>query len=57
VGGGRAINVTASFGCATMDSDFQPNDPAELIKAADDAVYVAKHEGRNRVVAHKPPKP
>jgi diguanylate cyclase (GGDEF)-like protein len=54
VGGGRAINVTASFGCATMDSDFQPQDPSELLKAADDAVYVAKREGRNRVVAHRP---
>ncbi|MDB4988218.1 MAG: diguanylate cyclase [Myxococcaceae bacterium] len=52
VGGGRAINVTASFGVATMDPKFQPDDAAHLVKAADECVYAAKHAGRNRVVAH-----
>jgi two-component system, cell cycle response regulator len=52
VGGGRAINVTASFGIATMDKDFQPEDAAQLVKVADESVYAAKHAGRNRVHAH-----
>ena len=52
VGGGRAINVTASFGVATMDAKFQPEDAAQLVKSADECVYAAKHAGRNRVVAH-----
>lgn len=51
IGGGRAINVTASFGVATMDESFQVEDPAELVGAADACVYGAKHAGRNRVLA------
>jgi diguanylate cyclase (GGDEF)-like protein len=50
VGGGRAISVTASFGVATMDDKFQIDDPAELVGAADECVYAAKRNGRNRVV-------
>jgi two-component system chemotaxis response regulator CheY len=46
---GRAIKITASFGI----SSFVPGISAtvdELIKKADEALYKAKREGRNRVV-------
>lgn len=47
------INVTASFGVASMLPD-QPQSSDELIKQADDALYQAKGEGRNRVVMSTP---
>jgi len=43
------IKVTASFGVAAMLPD-QPKSSDELIKQADDALYQAKNEGRNRVI-------
>jgi two-component system chemotaxis response regulator CheY len=43
------IKVTASFGVAAMLPD-QPKSLDELIKQADDALYQAKNEGRNRVI-------
>ena len=40
--------VSASFGVATLDEDA--NSPETLIKAADECLYRAKEQGRNRVV-------
>jgi two-component system, cell cycle response regulator len=39
------VKVTASFGVAGLRTD----DPRSIIEAADAALYVAKHSGRNRV--------
>ncbi|RZL40300.1 MAG: GGDEF domain-containing protein [Rubrivivax sp.] len=46
------LRVTASFGVAALDSE-RPLD--QLFAAADAALYRAKAEGRNRVVAEKTP--
>jgi diguanylate cyclase (GGDEF)-like protein len=46
VGGAKAINVTASFGIATRGAGATVE---ELLHAADDALYRAKRDGRNRV--------
>lgn len=48
-GGARTINVTISVGIATLET---PHDrPDTLMKRADKALYSAKRDGRNRVVA------
>ena len=47
--GGRDIRVTISLGLATYPEGARDRD--ELFSAADRALYVAKREGRNRVVA------
>ncbi|GAB1260989.1 diguanylate cyclase [Aurantivibrio plasticivorans] len=50
---GKLIAVTASFGV----SSWRPNkddQPCTLIESADDALYQAKDQGRNRVVTSKP---
>jgi diguanylate cyclase (GGDEF)-like protein len=44
--------VTASIGAATIGPDVK--DPEALIRLADQAMYEAKHRGRNRVVLGTP---
>jgi len=44
--------ITASFGVAQLSE--QINNMDDLIKFADDALYRAKQNGRNRVEAHRP---
>jgi diguanylate cyclase len=44
---GKAVPVTASFGVASCDSVTTPD---ALLHRADEALYRAKNEGRNRIV-------
>jgi diguanylate cyclase (GGDEF)-like protein len=46
----KSYAVTISLGVATTSGD-EPVTPSELIRMADEKLYQAKHEGRNRVVA------
>lgn len=46
------VALTASLGCATFP--LNASAPASLLKAADIALYAAKHHGRNRVVGYDP---
>lgn len=43
------LPITASFGVATVEPGAPFKQPAHLLKAADLAVYKAKHSGRNNV--------
>jgi two-component system, cell cycle response regulator len=49
---GRAISVTVSLGVAGYPG-VEASTPAELIAAADQALYEAKSAGRNRVVVRR----
>ncbi len=46
---GLDLNVTASLGISSLSQSVE--NPAQLMKAADQALYEAKNAGRNRVVA------
>jgi two-component system cell cycle response regulator len=49
--GGRQVPVTISIGLSALRQDTEPSDTAEaLLKRADQALYRAKRDGRNRVV-------
>ncbi len=48
--GSERANVTISIGCATQDAQTHFSTPADLIAAADQALYTAKLRGRNRSV-------
>ena len=48
-GNGAVVQVTVSIGLADSRDDRRP---AAVLKAADQALYAAKQEGRNRVCAH-----
>jgi diguanylate cyclase (GGDEF)-like protein len=56
VGTAQPLAVTMSFGCATVNPTAFGT-AAELLAAADQALYAAKRGGRNQVVLHKPPAP
>lgn len=57
--GGSKLHVTASIGVATFDGAGFFQQPDQLVKAADRAVYAAKAAGRNcvRVFCPKPAAP
>ncbi len=46
----EGISVTVSFGVAQLDASIEKGE--DLLKNADKALYIAKEEGRNRVVVH-----
>jgi len=50
---GRAVPVTISVGQATHGDGWRSRDVAELLAAADGALYQAKSQGRDRCVVHR----
>ena len=53
--GREAVPVTASMGVATFPEHGKDYD--KVFEAADNALYVSKSEGKNRVTVAGPPKP
>lgn len=51
VAGMDPVSVTVSIGVATMDLAGGQDTPQAVLKRADDGLYRAKEDGRNRVVA------
>jgi len=49
---GRAVPVTISVGQATHGDGWRSRDLAELLAAADGALYAAKQHGSNRCAVH-----
>ncbi|MBF0138080.1 MAG: diguanylate cyclase [Magnetococcus sp. DMHC-1] len=48
----NGLRVTISIGAADYSQLGESNNPEEIIKLADQALYEAKRRGRNQVVAH-----
>ena len=53
---GAEIPVTISVGVASARATGEPASPELLLKAADDALYLAKRQGRNQAVLASGPR-
>jgi diguanylate cyclase (GGDEF)-like protein len=52
--GDRKVSLRTSFGIAELGPDVGPDDGADLVRHADEALYAAKRSGRGRVEVHSP---